>query len=123
MDMSRGHDLCGSRSRHVSCASRCCCRCSAAAAGNDDELARLLRGVNDPNLADYDGRTALVPPTTCAHACPSSQAPALFLTRARSTSLRPRATGRRRGCCWLPPPTSTSPTDSAVRHRHMSQKL
>jgi len=56
----------GSRSRRVSFASRCCCRCSAAAAGNDDELARLLRGVNDPNLADYDGRTALVPPTTCA---------------------------------------------------------
>ena len=123
MDMSRGHDLCGSRSRHVSCASRCCCRCSAAAAGNDDELARLLRGVNDPNLADYDGRTALVPPTTCARVCPSSQALALFLTRARSTSLRPRATSRRRVCCWLPPPMSTSPTDSAVRHRHMSQKL
>lgn len=42
MDSSRGHDF-----------------CSAAASGNDDELARLLRGSNDPNLADYDGRTAL----------------------------------------------------------------
>jgi ankyrin repeat protein len=43
MDSSRGHDF-----------------CSAAASGNDDELARLLRGSSDPNLADYDGRTALV---------------------------------------------------------------
>lgn len=42
MDSARGHDF-----------------CSAAASGNDDELARLLRGSNDPNLADYDGRTAL----------------------------------------------------------------
>jgi hypothetical protein len=42
MDSARGHDL-----------------CSAAAVGNDDQLALLLRS-NDPNLADYDGRTALV---------------------------------------------------------------
>ena len=43
------------------CVSRYVGRCLAAATGNDDELTRLLRGVNDPNLADYDGRTALVP--------------------------------------------------------------
>jgi Amt family ammonium transporter len=43
MDSARGHDF-----------------CSAAASGNDDELARLLRSTNDANLADYDGRTALV---------------------------------------------------------------
>jgi Amt family ammonium transporter len=43
MDSARGHDF-----------------CSAAAAGDDDALAQLLRGSSDPNLADYDGRTALV---------------------------------------------------------------
>ena len=52
MDSARGHDL-----------------CSAAAVGNDDQLALLLRS-NDPNLADYDGRTALVT-NLCLKACSS----------------------------------------------------